>query len=107
MAEETEKVVQEEQQKLKVVEKEASVPSLYANSAQFSRTEWDIRIDLGEQHSIDSETKTMFITPKIRLVMTPDFAERFLLIFAGVIEKWKQAEKQAEAEGTLVPKKPT
>lgn len=113
MAEETEKVVQEEQQKIKVKveEKETSLPSLYVNSAQFSRSEWDIRIDFGEQHSVDPETKTMFVIPKIRLLMTPGYAERFLQVFASVVEKWKQAEKQAEAEEKAeiekAPKEPT
>lgn len=106
MAEETGKGAPEEQQKIKVEEKAASVPSIYVNSAQFSRTEWDVRIDFGEQDSVEPETSTMFVIPKLRLLMTPDFAERFLEIFARVIEKWKQqqAEKQAKAEETPSPK---
>ena len=109
MAEETEKAVQEEHKQIKIEVKETSVPSVYVNTAQFSRTEWDVRIDLGEQHSVDPETSTMLVIPKLRLLMTPDFAERFLEIFARTIERWKQqAEEQAKAkaEETKTTKEP-
>ena len=108
MAEEIEKAAQQDQQQIKIEEKETSIPSLYVNSAQFSRTEWDVRIDLGELYSVDAETKTMSVVPKVRLLMTPDFAERFLGIFDRVIQRWKdQAEELAQMKETEPPKEPT
>lgn len=107
MTEEMEKAVQEEQQQIKIEKKQTEAPSLYVDNAQFSRTEWDIRLDLGELHSINSETKTMFVIPKVRLLMTPAFAERFLEVFARIMEKWKEAAKRAETEEMQAPKEPT
>jgi hypothetical protein len=106
MAEEIEKAAQEEQQ-IKIEAKQTDVPSLYVDNAQFSRTEWDVRLDLGELHSVVSETKTMFVIPKVRLLMTPAFAERFVEVFSRIMEKWKEAQKQAEIEATQTPKETT
>jgi len=102
MSEEIEKAAQEEQQ-VKIVEKQTEVPSLYVNNAQFTNTEWDIRIDVGELHSVDAETKTMFVVHRLRLIMNPGFAQRFVDVLAGTLARRKQAESQAQ---TLEPKSP-
>ena len=106
MADETGKGTQDEKGRIKVEEKETALPSLYINNAQFSMTEWDVRIDLGELHSVDAEKRTMFIAPRLRVIMTPEFAQRFLEALHGVLEKRRQVEKEAETEQPQATKEP-
>ena len=106
MDEQPKPAVQVTQHKLKNLQTkivEAPVPSLYVNHAQFSMSEWDIRIDLSEQHVIDqdpnnAETAIMSIVPKLRLIMTPTYAQLFSRILHEVLEKRLEATKQAQSE---------
>ena len=87
-------------------EKKTDVPTLYVNNAQFSTTEWDIRIDLSELHSIDVEAKKMFVVPRVRLVMSPLFANRFFQVMQNNLQQFQKSleEKVKEARETNPPK---
>ena len=96
------KAVQANPKKLKTQSIETSVPSLYTNHAQFSMSEWDMRIDLGEQHMVeidpsDAESAIMSVVPKLRLIMTPSYARLFAKTLTDVLEKRAEAEKQLQA----------
>ena len=87
-----EKVSENAQEEIQVTfeEKKTDVPTLYVNNAQFSTTEWDIRIDLSELHSIDVEAKKMFIVPRLRLVMSPFFATRFFQVMESNLKQFQK-----------------
>ena len=106
MDEQSKPVVQVTQKKLKNLKTkiiETPAPSLYVNHAQFSMSEWDIRMDLSEQYGIDqdpdnAETAIMSVVPKLRVIMTPTYARLFAKTLQEVIEKRVEAEKQAQSE---------
>lgn len=81
----------QEEIQVKFEEKKTDVPTIYVNNAQFSTTEWDIRIDLSELHSLDVEARKMFIVPRVRLVMSPQFAVRFFQVMENNLRQYQKS----------------
>ncbi len=77
---------------------EQSTPSFYINSAVFSFTKWDIRVELSEMKSItatdeDPQTLVAQVIRKATIMMTPAYAKTFLEALKLHMEKYEGFEK--------------
>ena len=71
---------------------EKELPTFYTNNAQFSSTEMDLRIDLGEiqdSETLPDGTLKIRVVPKARVFMSWPFALRFYKVMQDQIKKQK------------------
>jgi hypothetical protein len=74
-------------------------PTVYANDAICSLTQWDMRIDFRELQELKVESKTMTVVPRVRIVMSHKFAVRF---YQAMGNNLKQLARAMEEEAKLV-----
>ncbi len=73
---------------------QAQCPTLYINNAQFGTTEWDIHMDLSEIKDANVETKTLYVIPRIKIVMSIPFAIKFAAVMQKTLDSFTQAMRE-------------
>ncbi len=88
-------------QKVQYENIEVSYPTVYINNAEFGTTEWDMSLTLSEINKADGETATIFIVPRVRIVMSIPSALRFVEVMMRTLDTYRktvteQLEKQQQ-----------